>query len=186
MPAPQLEMVSGQRAVDTMSAESTDRASHLLKRELHAVAARLHAVAEVPMATSSAGEFLDTAHRIQHQELARLSAQRPARGRRKMQGGGQPMNVLRGAVRLPSANDSIAPVRLLDADGRLVCVVSAEEFRRTHPTIDTTDSTPTAHHRRPPDRPRPRSVPPPQAHASVRPAARPIASTEAVTLERVE
>jgi hypothetical protein len=96
------------------------------------------------------------------------------------------MNVLRNAVRLPSANDSIAPVRLLDADGRLVCVVSAEEFRRTHPTIDTTDSTPTAHRRRPPNRPPPRPVPPPQVHASVRPAARPIASTEAVTLERVE
>jgi hypothetical protein len=96
------------------------------------------------------------------------------------------MNVLRGAVRLPSANESIAPVRILDADGRLVCVVSAEEFRRTHPTIDTTDSTPTAHHRPPPNGPRPRSVPSPQVHASVRPAAWPIAGTEAVTLERVE
>lgn len=96
------------------------------------------------------------------------------------------MNVLRDAVRLPSANDSIAPVRILDADGRLACVVSAEEFRRTHPTIDTTDSTPTAHHRRPPNGPRPRSVPSPQVHASVRPAARPIVGTEAVTLERVE
>ena len=96
------------------------------------------------------------------------------------------MNVLRGAVRLPSAKDSIAPVRILDGDGRLVCVVSAEEFRRTHPTIDTTDFTPTALHRRPPDRPGPRSVPSPQFHASVRPAARPTAGTEAVTLDRVE
>jgi hypothetical protein len=96
------------------------------------------------------------------------------------------MNVLRGAVRLPSANDSIAPVRILDTAGRLVCVVSAEEFRRTHPTIDTTDSTPTAHHRRLPNRPGPRPVPSPQVHALVRPAARPIAGTEAVTLERVE
>ena len=48
-----------------MSTESTDRASHLLKRELHAVAARLHAAAEVPKAASLAGDFLDTAHRIQ-------------------------------------------------------------------------------------------------------------------------
>lgn len=54
------------------------------------------------------------------------------------------MNVLRGTVRLPSANDSIAPVRILDTAGRLVCVISAEEFRRTHPTIDTPDPTPTA------------------------------------------
>jgi|SRR5690242_10842284 len=96
------------------------------------------------------------------------------------------MNVLRGAVRLPSANDSIAPVRILDAAGCLVCVISAEEFRRTHPTIDTPDSTPTGHHRRLPDRPGPRSVPSPPVHALVRPAERPIAGTEAVTLERVE
>lgn len=96
------------------------------------------------------------------------------------------MNVLRGAVRLPSANDSISPVRILDADGHLVRVVSAEEFRRTHPTIDTTDSTPPAHHRRPPNRPGLRSVSPPQVHASVRPAARPIVGTDPVTLERVE
>jgi len=96
------------------------------------------------------------------------------------------MNVLRSAVRLPSANDSIAPVRILDSDGRLVCVVSAEEFRRTHPTIDTPDSTPTAPHRRSPNGPGPRSVPSPQLHAIVRPAERPIAATEAVTLERVE
>lgn len=96
------------------------------------------------------------------------------------------MNMLRGAVRLPSANDSIAPIRILDTAGRLVCVVSAEEFRRTHPTIDTPDSTPTAHHRRLPNRPGPRSVPSPPVHPLVRPAAQPIAGTEAVTLERVE
>lgn len=50
------------------------------------------------------------------------------------------MNMSTDAVRLPSANESIAPVRILDAYGHLVCVVPAEEFRRTHPTIDTTDS----------------------------------------------
>ena len=59
------------------------------------------------------------------------------------------MNVVTDAVRLPSTNDSIAPVRILDADGNLVCVVSADEFRRTHPTIETTDSTSTAPRRRP-------------------------------------
>jgi hypothetical protein len=41
------------------------------------------------------------------------------------------MDVLTDAVRLPSTNDSIAPVRILDADGHLVCVLSADEFRRT-------------------------------------------------------
>jgi hypothetical protein len=44
------------------------------------------------------------------------------------------MSVLTDAVRLPSANEAVAPVRILDADGHLVCVVSAEEFRRAHPT----------------------------------------------------
>ena len=96
------------------------------------------------------------------------------------------MNVSTDAVRLPSANESIAPVRILDADGHLVCVVSAEEFRRTHPPIDTTDSTPTAHHRRLLNGPRPPSVPSPQVPASSRLAARPIPGTQAVTLERVE
>jgi hypothetical protein len=37
------------------------------------------------------------------------------------------------SVHLPSGDDSIAPVSILDADGRVVSVVSAEEFRRTHP-----------------------------------------------------
>jgi hypothetical protein len=56
----------------------------------------------------------------------------------------QSMNVLTDAVRLPTTNDSIAPVRILDADGHPVCVVSADEFRRSHPIADTTDSTSTA------------------------------------------
>ena len=37
------------------------------------------------------------------------------------------------AVRLPSGDDSIAPVRILDAEGRVMRVISADEFRRTHP-----------------------------------------------------
>ena len=67
-----------------MSAESTDRASHLLKRELHAVAARLHAVAEVPMAASLAGDFLDIAQSVQNQELAGLNAQRLSERARRL------------------------------------------------------------------------------------------------------
>jgi len=34
------------------------------------------------------------------------------------------------AVRLPSGDESIAPVTILDAQGRVVRVVSAEDFRR--------------------------------------------------------
>ena len=43
------------------------------------------------------------------------------------------MSRLRDAVRLPSTDDTIAPVTLLDADGHVTQVVSADEFRRTHP-----------------------------------------------------
>jgi len=38
-------------------------------------------------------------------------------------------------VRLPSGDESIAPVTILDAQGRLVRVVSAEEFRRDRLTV---------------------------------------------------
>ena len=37
-------------------------------------------------------------------------------------------------VRLPSGDESIAPVTILDANGQIMRVVSAEEFRRTRPT----------------------------------------------------
>jgi hypothetical protein len=37
-------------------------------------------------------------------------------------------------VRLPSGDDSIAPVTILDAEGRVLRVVSAEEFRRARPS----------------------------------------------------
>jgi len=36
-------------------------------------------------------------------------------------------------VRLPSADESIAPVTILDAQGRVLRVVSADEFRRARP-----------------------------------------------------
>jgi hypothetical protein len=39
------------------------------------------------------------------------------------------------AVRLPSGDDFIAPVTILDAEGRVVRVVSAAEFRRDHATV---------------------------------------------------
>jgi hypothetical protein len=45
-------------------------------------------------------------------------------------------------VRLPSADESIAPVTILDAQGRVLRVVSAEEFRRARPkaTAEGVDS----------------------------------------------
>jgi len=41
-----------------------------------------------------------------------------------------------GAIRLPGSDESIAPVTILDAQGKTVCVVSAVEFRQTHPRLD--------------------------------------------------
>ena len=40
------------------------------------------------------------------------------------------MTTVSDIVRLPSGDDSIAPVTILDAEGRVLRVVSAEEFRR--------------------------------------------------------
>ncbi len=44
------------------------------------------------------------------------------------------MTTVSDIVRLPSGDDSIAPVTILDAAGRVVRVVSAEEFRRARPS----------------------------------------------------
>ena len=48
-------------------------------------------------------------------------------------------------VRLPSGDTSIAPVTIRDAHGNVVRIVSAEEFRRDHPTLAPV---PAASHRR--------------------------------------
>jgi hypothetical protein len=47
------------------------------------------------------------------------------------------MKMLPDSVRLPSGDQPIAPVSILDADGHVVRVVSADEFRRTHQTHAT-------------------------------------------------
>jgi RNA polymerase-binding transcription factor DksA len=67
-----------------MSLGRTDGARRLLKRELDAVAARLHAEAEVPKAASLAGDFLDIAQSVQNQELADLNAQRLSERARRL------------------------------------------------------------------------------------------------------
>ncbi len=43
------------------------------------------------------------------------------------------MNTISTVVDLPSPEESIAPVTILDAEGRVVRIVPAEEFRRHHP-----------------------------------------------------
>ena len=44
------------------------------------------------------------------------------------------------AVRLPSGDESIAPVTILDAQGRVVRAVSAEDFRRARSGNDPQSS----------------------------------------------
>jgi len=39
-------------------------------------------------------------------------------------------------VRLPSGDEDIAPVTILDAQGQVVRIVAATEFRSTHPRAD--------------------------------------------------
>lgn len=45
------------------------------------------------------------------------------------------MKYVADAVRLPSADETIAPLTILDGAGRVVRVVSAAEFRRDHAPI---------------------------------------------------
>jgi phage/conjugal plasmid C-4 type zinc finger TraR family protein len=68
-----------------MSTNTKDRASGLLKAELDAVAARLHAEAEMPKAGLVSGDFLDVAQSVEQQELALMSASRLALRARRLQ-----------------------------------------------------------------------------------------------------
>ena len=47
-------------------------------------------------------------------------------------------------VRLPSSDESIAPVTIFDAQGNVLRVVSAADFRQAHPTGATSRSQPAA------------------------------------------
>ena len=47
------------------------------------------------------------------------------------------MNATQDTVRLPPTEESIAPVTILDANGHVVRVVSATEFREMHPSSAT-------------------------------------------------
>jgi len=46
------------------------------------------------------------------------------------------MNAKRYLGRLPSSDESIAPVTILDAQGHVIRVVSTSEFRTRRPGID--------------------------------------------------
>src|SRR5439155_7030868 len=69
----------------TMSTNTKDRASRLLKTELDTVAARLHAEAEIPKAAVVSGDFIDARQRVKQRQRARLSAPRLAQRARRLQ-----------------------------------------------------------------------------------------------------
>jgi DnaK suppressor protein len=113
-----------------MSLNSTDGARCLLKRELDAVTARLHAETEVPKAGSPTGDFLDIAQGVQHQELARLNAERLSERARR----------LRVALSRVSDGDygicaecgeSIPPKRLVAVPDATTCLACQERLERT-------------------------------------------------------
>ena len=112
-----------------MSTKSTDGARRLLKRELDAVAARLHAEAEVPKAASPAGDFLDVAQGVQNQELARLNAERlSARAQRLRIALSRVSDGEYGVC--AECGDSIAPKRLVAVPDATTCLACQERLER--------------------------------------------------------
>jgi len=57
------------------------------------------------------------------------------------------MKTIADVTPLGANKDSVAPVRILDAQGKVLRVVSAEEFRRTHPGLTADRDFSTARHR---------------------------------------
>ena len=129
MPGAQLKM-SLDTGPSTMSPDSTDGARRLLKRELDAVAARLHAEAEVPKATSPAGDFLDIAQGVQNQELARLNAQRLSERARRLRIALSRVSDGEYGI-CAECGDSIPPKRLVAVPDATTCLACQERFERT-------------------------------------------------------
>ena len=113
-----------------MSLESTDGARRLLKRELDAVAARLHAEAEVPKAASPAGDFLDIAQGLQHQELARLNAQRLSERARRLRIALSRVSDGEYGI-CAECGDWIPPKRLVAVPDAMTCLACQERLERT-------------------------------------------------------
>ena len=132
MPARAVKDVTGYGAVETMTMERTDGARRMLKRELDAVVARLHTEAEVPKATSSAGDFLDIAQGVQNQELARLNAQRLSeRARRLRIALSRVSDGVYGVC--AECGDSIPSKRLVAVPDAMACLACQERLERTRP-----------------------------------------------------
>jgi DnaK suppressor protein len=113
-----------------MSLERTDGARRLLKRELDAVAARLHAEAEVPKAASPAGDFLDIAQGVQNQELARLNAQRLSERARRLRIALSRVSDGEYGI-CAECGDSIPPKRLVAVPDATTCLACQERLERT-------------------------------------------------------
>jgi len=112
-----------------MSTNAKDRATHFLKTQLDAVAARLQAEAEVANVSVAGSDFFDVAQGVELQELARLTASRLAQRARRLQ------------TALSRASDgqygvcsecgaAIPQKRLLAVPDATTCVVCQERLER--------------------------------------------------------
>ena len=110
-----------------MSTNTKDRTSHLLRIELDAIAARIHA--EVPQLSVVTGDFLDVAQGVEHQELARLNAARLSQRARRLQVALS--RVSDGDYGVCSeCGEEIAPRRLLAIPDATTCVACQERLER--------------------------------------------------------
>lgn len=113
-----------------MSMESTEGVRRLLKRELDAVAARLHAEGEVPKAASAAGDFLDIAQSVENQELARMSAQRLSDRARRLRIALSRLSDGEHGI-CAECGDSIPPKRLVAVPDATTCLGCQKRLERT-------------------------------------------------------
>jgi RNA polymerase-binding transcription factor DksA len=113
-----------------MSLDSTDGARCLLKQELDAVAARLHAEVEVPKAAPPVGDFLDIAQSVQHQELALLNAERLSERARRLRVALSRVSDGEYGI-CAECGDSIAPKRLIAVPDATTCLACQKRLERT-------------------------------------------------------
>jgi DnaK suppressor protein len=116
--------------MNTMTASKTnDRARRLLEAELVGIAARLQTGVEVPKVGVIAGDFLDVAQGVEHQELARLSTSRLIQRARSLQTA--LTRVTEGEYGVcTECGTSIPPRRLAAVPDATTCVACQERLER--------------------------------------------------------
>jgi DnaK suppressor protein len=132
MPGAQRKM-SRDTGRSTMNLDSTDGARcllNLLKRELDAVTARLNAETAVPKAASPTGDFLDIAQGVQHQELARLNAERLSERARRLRDALSRVSDGEYGI-CAECGEAIPAKRLVAVPDATTCLACQERLERT-------------------------------------------------------